>query len=93
MKITEETRNASYDKLDNETMYKRIKDILKTGERLTAREISERMYVKKYIPFPVRQAVAPRLTELESKGQVEVCCKVYDKITERYVAAYRLVDE
>ena len=93
MSITEDTRRESYEKLDNSTIYKRIIEILKENKPLSAKEISVVMYQRHYIPFPVRQAVAPRLTELESAGIVEACGKKYDKDTERNVTAYKLVEQ
>lgn len=91
MSITTDTRRESYKNLDRETVYKNIIEILQDGSALTAREIAVEMYNRKLIPFPVRQAVAPRLTELEAQDVVEVMGKIYDKQTKRNVAAYRLV--
>lgn len=92
-KITKSTRLESYDKLERETIHKRIIDILQAAaEPLTAREISERMYSSHYITYPVRQAVAPRLTELAEEGIVKVCSKKYDRQTGRNVATYKLVE-
>ena len=91
MKITETTRRESHEALDRATVCKHIVIILESGASMTAREISVSMYRKNYIPFPVRQAVAPRLTELEYEGVVEVAGKKYDDETRRNVAAYKLV--
>lgn len=93
MGVTEETRKESYDQLDNNKLYKNIIEILKKESDLTARQISYEMYLKKMIPFPVRQAVAPRLTELVEKGVIEVTGKVYDPTTRRHVATYGLVKQ
>lgn len=94
MSITGETRKESYEKLDSATFKKRIISILEEkGQALSAREIAWLMYIKHYIPYPVRQAVAPRLTELESEGIVKADGKIYDKETDRNVAVYRLVEQ
>lgn len=93
MDITAETRRESYEKLDDTTFNRRIVDILQDGKKMTAREIAVIMHAKNYVPYPVRQAVAPRLTELESAGVLEVCGKAYDDVTQRHVAVYRLVEE
>jgi len=98
-KITEQTRTDSYEALDAATIYRHITDIsrgiLPDGEGeiegMTAREIAEEMYKRHYIPYPVRQAAAPRLTELERVGVVEVVGKKLDEQTGRKVAVYRLV--
>ena len=92
-RITKVTRRESNNSLDRNTVYKRIIEVLEeAGRAMTAREISEEMYKRKYIPFPVRQAVAPRLTELADIGRVIVCGKVYDQQTKRNVAAYKLAE-
>ena len=91
--ITADTRRASNKALDRETVNKRIISILETADKpLTAREVSERMHSCHYIPYPVRQAVAPRLTELTDRGVVKVCGKKLDKESWRMVAAYKLVE-
>ena len=90
--ITTETRRESYENLDNTTMYKYIRLIL-AGRKLTAREIAKILYHQHVIPYPVRQAVAPRLTELEAEGIVEVTGKAYDSETKRSVAVYQLVEQ
>ena len=92
MGVTETTRRESYDVLDTATTYKHIVSILESGASMTAREISVAMYGKRYIPYPVRQAVAPRLTELADEGIVEVAGKKYDDVTKRNVAVYKLVE-
>lgn len=93
MKITEETRLESYLLTDSSTVRMKILNILRErGEALSAGEIARRMYAKHYIPYPVRQAVAPRLTELVDEGLVIVDGKVYDPDTERNVAAYKVVE-
>lgn len=92
MSITSETRRESYEALDAATIYRHITGILEGSEEgMTAREIAEEMYNRHYIPYPVRQATAPRLTELERVGMVEVIGKKLDEQTDRKVAVYRLV--
>lgn len=93
MSITEETRRESYEKLDNESLQKHILSILENGKGMTARECAVAMYSKGYVAYPMRQSVAPRLTELVEEGLVEVCGKAYDDETNRNVAVYRLVEE
>lgn len=93
MSITEHTRRESYERVDKETIYKHILSILKSGKAMTAREIAVCMYEKYLVPFPVRQAAAPRLTELEYRGLVKVVGKTFDEITRRNVAVYKLVEK
>ena len=92
MSITTETRRESYEALDAATVNRHITGILEGSEGMTAREIAEEMYNRHYIPYPVRQAAAPRLTELERVGVVEVTGKKLDEWTGRKVAVYRLVE-
>jgi len=91
MSITSDTKKESFENLDKETAYKHILTELSMGAELTAREIAVVLHKKKLIPYPVRQAVAPRLTELERAGIVEVTGKAYDVETKRMVAIYKLV--
>lgn len=93
MSVTSETRRESYEALDADTLRKAIVNIFGDGGTYSARELSVIMYDRHLIPYPVRQAVAPRLTELVAEGVLEVVGKVYDRETERNVAAYRLVRE
>lgn len=93
MKITEETRLESYLITDSSTIRMKILNILRErGEALSAGEIARLMHAKHYIPYPVRQAVAPRLTELTEEGLVIVDGKVHDPETDRNVAVYRVVE-
>lgn len=92
MGITHETKIESLEQVDKETAYKNIINVLISGYGYTAREIATELYEKKIIPYPVRQAVAPRLTELEDAGIVKVIGKTYDTSTKRNVAVYKLVE-
>lgn len=93
MKITEETRLESYFLTDSATLRNKVLNILREqGKALSAGEIAHIMHTKKLIPYPVRQAVAPRLTELVDAGLVTVDGKVYDSETGRNVAAYKVVE-
>ena len=99
MSVTRETRRESYEALDAATVNRHIIDILEgvlvdgetESEGMTAREIAEEMHARGVIPYPVRQATAPRLTELAAEGVVEVMGKKLDEQTGRNVAVYRLV--
>lgn len=95
MSVTRETRRESYEALDAATVNRHIIGILEgvlvDSEGMTAREIAEEMHARGVIPYPVRQATAPRLTELAAEGVVEVTGKKLDEQTGRNVAVYRLV--
>lgn len=89
--ITKETRRESHEKTDKNKMHGYILKELSGGKKLTAKDIAVALYEKKLVAFPVRQAVAPRLTELVELGKVKVIGKAYDHDTGRNVAVYRLV--
>ena len=91
MDVTEITRRESHKQVDKNTLYNYIIEVLQGGIKLTAHEIAVTMYDKGLPVYPVRQAVAPRLTELVKCGIVKVDGKKYDKSTQRHVALYRLV--
>lgn len=92
-KITEETRRESYEKLDSATLRQNILNVLSNEWAISAKDIAVILHSQHLIPYPVRQAVAPRLTELVEEGLVEVSGKTYDTETERSVAVYRLVEQ
>ena len=92
MSITKDTRRESYEKLDSATLHKLILEVFcKNNAALTAKEIAYELYKSGYVPYPVRQAVAPRITELVAAGKIIAVGKEYDAETGRNVAAYRLV--
>lgn len=76
--------------IKREKLYTLIREVLRKGD-FTAKEIAEIIYQEGYIPYPVRQAVAPRLTELEIKGIVETVGSKEDHETHKHVSIYGLV--
>lgn len=86
--ITNETRAESLNELDKTKRYEEIRDALKNEiNGLTARELANKLGSEE------RNYVAPRLTELTRKNEVEVISKRYDKKTKRNVAVYALNDK
>ncbi len=84
--ITNETRAESLNELDKTKRYEEIRYALKNNG-LTARELAKKLGSEE------RNYVAPRLTELTRKNEVEVISKRYDKKTKRNVAVYALNDK
>ncbi len=83
--IEQETRLDSLHKVDKKRRCYQIREVLsKNKEGLTAKEISN------ILGFPERNYVAPRLTEMKIRGEVEVVGKKYDFDTDRMVAVYKL---
>lgn len=86
--ITNETRAESLNELDKTKRYEEIRYALKNEiNGLTARELAKKLGSEE------RNYVAPRLTELTRKNEVEVISKRYDKKTKRNVAVYALSDK
>lgn len=86
--ITKETRAESLNELDKTKRYEEIRYALKNeANGLTARELAKKLGSEE------RNYVAPRLTELTKKNEVEVISKRYDKKTKRNVAVYALNDK
>lgn len=86
--ITNETRAESLNELDKTKRYEEIRYALKNEiNGLTVRELAKKLGSEE------RNYVAPRLTELTRKNEVEVISKRYDKKTKRNVAVYALSDK
>lgn len=76
--------------VNRKNMYRWIYNILK-GDEMTAKEIAVVLYYKGLIPYPVRQATAPRLTEMEHTGKVKVVGTKVDFETKKSVSIYACV--
>lgn len=87
--IPTQCRNEAFKKVDKQTLYIAIKEVLSNGN-YTAREIAEILFKKGITLSRGRQSVAPRLTELKDKGIVEEVEKKYDTLTKVNVSVYRL---
>lgn len=60
---------------------------------LTAREIAVVLWRNGYIPLAIRQATAPRLTELVSCGKVEVVGSKIDEESKKTVSIYKVTKD
>jgi hypothetical protein len=89
-KITKETRRESNETVNKKIRYSQIVECLIHTSRLTAKECAVKMMQKGYIPTSERNFTAPRLTELESKGVVEVVGKTKCNYTHKMVSVYRI---
>ena len=90
--ITQETRRASNEKVDKVKRRNQIMSILAEHDEdgLTAKECAYIMYHRKQIPTSERNFTAPRLTELEHMGLVEVIGKKPCAWSGKTVAVYRI---
>lgn len=90
--ISRETRKESYKKLKKKN--KLIYEQMGSGE-YTARELAIKMYNtidedgNRLTRTAERQETAPRLTELEDLGLVEIIRRKYDEISGCNVAVYK----
>ena len=83
-----------YPLMDKVKRYRQIREILRENPQgLTAKEIAYIMcHIKHYTPTDERNFSAPRLTELEYKGEVQVIGKKTDPWTHKKVRVYQLVE-
>lgn len=88
--ITQETRAEAHDKVDKQKRYSQIIECLQENGELTAKECAVIMMAKRYIPTSERGYTAPRMTELNQNGVIEVVGKTTDIYTGRKVAVYGL---
>ena len=91
MKITTETRQLSFNDIQEKTK-KRYEQILdRLDKPKTAKEIAVEMFELGLIPSTERNYTAPRLTELEKMGLVKAIEKKKCKYTGKTVAIYEKV--
>ena len=92
--ITEFTRQMSFEdiKPKRKIRYEQILDRLMTGEK-TAKEIAVELFDLQLIPSTERNYTAPRLTELEQMGIVEVVGKKKCSYSGKMVAVYKITQE
>ena len=89
-----ECRAESNEEVDRDKRYSQIIGILKDNpDGLTAREISQSMVARAYIPRAERNFASPRLTELMQRGRVEPIGKKKCFFTDRMVTVFKLVKE
>lgn len=82
-----------YPLADKLARYRQIRGILSLyPEGLTAKEIAHQMYEMHLVPTDERNFSAPRLTEMEEKGQVQVIGKKRCQWTNKRVSIYQLVE-
>ena len=91
MKITTETRQLSFNDIQEKTK-KRYEQILdRLDKPKTAKEIAVEMFELGLIPSTERNYTAPRLTELEKMGYVRAIEKKKCEYTGKTVAVYEKI--
>lgn len=82
-----ECRAESHEKVDKEKRKRQIMKYIIKGD-FTATELAETMYEDGVIPFPERNMVQPRLTEMLQGGMVTIIGKKTCHRTGRTVSVY-----
>lgn len=77
--------------IERSRLYKAIKEAYSGGVEMTARECAIVLFNKGVIPYPFRQAAAPRITELCKLGWMNVVDSKIDIETKKRVSVYRMV--
>lgn len=92
MKITTQTRQLSFNDIQEKTK-KRYEQILdRLDKPKTAKEIAVELFEIGVIPSTERNYTAPRLTELEKMGYVKAIDKKKCEYTGKTVAVYEKVE-
>jgi hypothetical protein len=85
---TLETRHEANESVDRQRRYEQILECLGKNE-MTAKEISNEMYMRGYIPTNERNFTAPRLNELAHEGIVEPIGKKKCQWTNKMVSVFK----
>ena len=93
MKITTETRQMSFNDIQDKTKIRYIQILNRLDEPKTAKELAVELFELEFIPSTERNYTAPRLTELESLGFVTADKTKKCNITNKEVAVYRETTE
>lgn len=73
--------------------YEEITKEYRGGKRLTARECAVRLYNRGFIPYPIRQFTAPRITEMQKMGLIDSVGSKLDEETKKNVTIYQLKED
>ena len=86
--ITAETRQMSFNDIQDKTKIRYIQILNRLNEPKTAKELAVELFELGYTPSTERNYTAPRLTELEKMGYVKAIDKKKCKYTGKKVAVY-----
>ena len=86
--ITAETRQMSFNEIQDKTKIRYIQILNRLNEPKTAKELAVELFELGYTPSTERNYTAPRLTELEKMGYVKAIDKKKCKYTGKKVAVY-----
>lgn len=88
MKLTAETRQMSFNDIQDKTKIRYIQILNRLDEPKTAKELAVELFELGYIPSTERNYTAPRLTELEKMRFVKAIDKKKCEYTGKTVAIY-----
>lgn len=91
--ITHETRQMSFEDIQDKTKIRYIQILNRLDKPKTAKELAVELFELGYIPSTERNFTAPRLTELEKMGFVKVIDKKKCEYTGKTVAIYKRTQE
>lgn len=89
MTITSETRQMSFNDIQDKTKIRYIQILNRLDKPKTAKEIAVELFELGLTPSTERNYTAPRLTELEKMGFVDVIGKKKCEWTGKQVAVYK----
>ena len=79
--------------IDRNARYRQVREALSCCGPLTAKEVAVWMYDRGYVPTTERNHAAPRITELEKKGEVMVVGAKVCQYTGKKVFIYALKEK
>ena len=93
MTITSETRQMSFEDIQDKQKIRYIQILNRLDKPKTAKELAVELFDLGFIPSTERNYTAPRLTELEKMGLVKVIDKRKCQYTGKTVAVYEITPE
>ena len=90
MKVTTETRQMSFNDIQDKTKIRYIQILNRLDRPKTAKELAVELFELGFIPSTERNYTAPRLTELVKMGFVKVIGKKKCEWTGKQVAVYEI---
>ena len=91
--ITRQTRQMSFDDIQDKTKIRYIQILNRLDKPKTAKELAVELFELGFIPSTERNYTAPRLTELERIGYVRATAKKKCEYTGKTVAVYERTEK
>lgn len=91
--ITRQTRQMSFDDIQDKTKIRYIQILDRLDEPKTAKELAVELFELGFIPSTERNYTAPRLTELEKMKMVKAVDKRKCEYTGKTVAVYERTEK